>query len=260
MTRLARWLALIAAPLLLTSCLLVPAKFTSTLDVRADRSFTFTYVGEVQLMKSKEPAEGSATGFEEEPDSGEQSWREEGDGEARLINIATEPKGKAPAKDENFGDSADDATKLRQLAQALSAEYGFRSARYIGDRKLAIDYRITGKLDHAFVFPFNPDGEIIVPFIAIELRGKDRLRVKAPGFANDDSSQGAPGLGGMGGSGNPGSALDGTFTLTTSADIVSQNQEDGAEVLPDGTKKLVWTVNPSTRDAPMAVLRVNALP
>ena len=264
MAGLARWLALILAPLMLTSCLLVPAKFTSSLDIRADRTFTFTYVGEVQLMKSKEPSASEPSSLEEEPGSSEQSWQDDGGGEARMIKNADKPgaKGKAPAKDENFGDSSEEATKLRQLAQTLSGEYGFRSVRYIGDRKLAIDYRITGKLDHAFVFPFNPDGEIIVPFLAIELRGKDRLRVKAPGFANDESSQGSMGMGGMGGMGSGGqsSELDGSFTLTTSAEIVSQNQEDGAQTMPDGTKKLVWTVNPNTRDAPMAVLRVNALP
>ena len=265
MAGLARWLALILAPLMLTSCLLVPAKFTSSLDIRADRTFTFTYVGEVQLVKSKEPSASEPSGPEDEPGNSEQSWQDEdGDGEARMIKIAAKPKtkDKSPAKDETFGDSSEEATKLRQLAQTLSAEYGFRSVRYIGNRKLAIDYRITGKLDHAFVFPFNPDGEIIVPFLAIELRGKDRLRVKAPGFAKDESSQGSMGMGGMGGMGSGGqsSELDGTFTLTTSAEIVSQNQEEGAQTMPDGTKKLVWTVNPNTHDAPMAVLRVNALP
>jgi hypothetical protein len=274
MAYFARWLALIVAPLMLTSCLLVPAKFTSSLDIRADRTFTFTYVGEVQLLKSsKETPDDGSSGFEDTPNSSEQSWREEeGDGEPRMIKIADKPKakakakGKASARDDDFGDSPEEATKLKQLVQTLSGEYGFRSVRYIGSRKLAIDYRITGKLDHAFIFPFNPDGEIIVPFIAVELRGKDRLRVKAPGFANDESSAGSMGMGrmggmgGMGGGGSPGSELDGTFTLTTTAEVVSQNQEEGAQVAPDGGKKIVWTVNPNTRDAPMAVLRVNALP
>jgi hypothetical protein len=64
----------------------------------------------------------------------------------------------------------------------------------------------------------------------------------------------------MTGENGPGSALDGVFTLTTNAEIVSQNQENGGQSLPDGSKKVVWTVNPNTRDAPMAVLKVSALP
>lgn len=267
MANLTRWLALLLAPLMLTSCLLVPAKFTSTLDIRADRSFTFTYLGEVQLMKSSKPDDPTSEETGEEGSS-EQSWRDDGsDAEARMIKIATKPKakGKTAKPDDNFGDSEEDATKLRQLAQTLSGEYGFRSVRYIGHRKLAIDYRISGKLDHAFVFPFNPDGEVMFPFLAIELRGKDRVRVKAPGFANDQSSSGSMGGGmggmpGMSGDTGPGSLLDGSFTLTTTAEVVSQNQEEGALSQPDGSKKIVWKVNPGTKDAPMAVLRVSALP
>jgi len=255
MARLARWFALLVAPLLLTSCLLVPAKFTSSLDIRADRSFTFTYVGEVQLLKS---SKANPLSEDIAPDD-EENWDEESDGEATLWKIA-EKKGGEPKTNGEFDDSADDATQLRRLAQTLSSEYGFRSVRYVGNRKLAIDYRISGTLDHAFVFPFNPDGEVIIPFIAIELRGKDRLRVKAPGFANDASASSMGGMSGLSGEDGPGSALDGVFTLTTNAEIVSQNQEDGGQDQPEGGKKIVWTVNPTTRDAPMAVLRVKALP
>jgi hypothetical protein len=263
MARLTRWLGLLLAPWLLASCLLTPAKFTSTLDIRADRSFTFTYVGEVLLPKTEKPTSG------DEPSEGlEDEGETESTDEARYLQIVAEPKSglksKAPKADETFGDTSEDATQLEQLARALSSEYGYRSVRYIGNRKLAIDYRISGKLDHGFIFPFHPDAQVIIPFLAIELRGRDRLRIKAPGFANDDSASsamgGMSGMGGMGSSNERASELDGTFTLTTNAEIVSQNQEEGAQSLPDGTKKLVWTVNPNTRDAPMAVVRVNALP
>ncbi len=271
MARLAQWFVLLVAPLLLTSCLLVPTKFVSTLDIRADRSFTFTYVGEVQLMKSKSDPTAAEEPSADEGAGSDQSW-EQSDGEPRMLQIAAraKPKAKGKAKgkaDESFGDTEEDATKLHQLVTTLRSEYGFRSVRYIGNRKLAIDYRISGKLDHAFIFPFNPDGEIMFPFLAIELRGKDRLRVKAPGFANDESASSSMGgmggmgaMGGMSGGEGPGSLLDGSFTLTTTAEVVSQNQEEGAQAQPDGSKKIVWTVNPNTRDAPMAVLQVSALP
>ncbi|MBN9918207.1 hypothetical protein JND32_15015, partial [Listeria monocytogenes] len=45
-----------------------------------------------------------------------------------------------------------------------------------------------------------------------------------------------------------------TFTLDTDAEIVSQNQEDGA--VTTGTRKTVtWKATPTTKDAPTAVLR-----
>lgn len=59
----------------------------------------------------------------------------------------------------------------------------------------------------------------------------------------------------MGGGQDAAKALDGRFTLTTDADIVSQNQEDGAQTAPQG-KRIVWTITPQTSEAPMAVLRL----
>jgi hypothetical protein len=52
--------------------------------------------------------------------------------------------------------------------------------------------------------------------------------------------------------------MDGTFTLTTDAEIVSQNQEDGART-SGTTKTIVWRVTNRSKDAPMAVLRVAGL-
>ena len=237
---MSRWLLVLTAPLLLTSCLLVPTRFEATLDIQPDRSFTFAYVGEVQLMKSSPPDMPEAPFDEGEADNGAD--------QARMFRIS----------DETI--SADSEAELQRLAEALSKEYGYRSARYIGDRKLAIDYRISGRLDHGFVFPFNPDGEIVMPFLAIELRGKDRVRVKAPGFAADSDASAGPMGGMMTGSESPGALLDGTFTLTTGAEIVSQNQEDGAETMTDGRRQIVWKITPATKDAPMAVLKVAPLP
>jgi len=50
---------------------------------------------------------------------------------------------------------------------------------------------------------------------------------------------------------------EGSFTLTTNAEIVSQNQEDGATSTPQG-KQIVWKITPYTRIAPMAVLKMAA--
>ena len=56
-----------------------------------------------------------------------------------------------------------------------------------------------------------------------------------------------------------GDKLDGTFTLTTDAEVVSQNNEGGATAGPNG-KTITWKASPLTKDAPMAVLRVAPLP
>jgi len=51
-------------------------------------------------------------------------------------------------------------------------------------------------------------------------------------------------------------ALDGTFTLTTDAEIGMHNEEGGAQPGPGGMKTLTWRVTPLTRDAPTASLRL----
>ena len=57
-----RLIAALAVPLLLTGCLLSPGKFSSSLDLRRDGSFTFTYVGEIVVTDmSSPPAEFAAT-------------------------------------------------------------------------------------------------------------------------------------------------------------------------------------------------------
>lgn len=255
------WLRAIGAlgfMLLLPGCLVTPGKFESSLGIRADRSFTFAYKGEIiasDMGKGLGGFEGNET--DNEPlgnavPEGKPSaltnallWEEKS---------AATPPGK---KEERFDDKSakaadpDEDTRLNAIAAALLKEKGFRAARYMGNRIFEIDYAIDGTLTHAFLFPFNIDAQIVLPFVAVEMRGSDRVRVKAPGFANESDKNQTM----MGGSGDEAAkALKGTFTLTTDAEIVSQNQEEGPTDSPRG-KQLRWTISPLTREAPMAVLR-----
>ncbi len=229
-------LALIA-PLLLTSCFYEPGKFDSTLTVLADRSFVFTYTGEV-IAKDPSQSMGSTTPSEGEATEGESS----------------EPK---PDPAEAAKKKAEKDAEYRAVAEALAKEHGFTRAEYVGDGVFMVDYRITGKLGHSFIFPLNIDAKMIIPFVAIELRGADRLRVMAPGFAESSESQQGGGM--LPSQGQSGSRLDGHFTLVTDAEIVSQNNEEGASEV-GGRKTIKWRATPLTKDAPMAVLRVAALP
>jgi hypothetical protein len=213
-----RLAALLAASLLLAGCLLTPGKFTSKLTINADRSFTYAYAGEI-YASDPEPA-------------------------------ATDPSGKEVPDDANK--ASEKETKNRAIADALSKEAGYRSVRYLGDGKFLIDYEISGRLDHNFIYPFNLDAETIVPFVAVELRANGTMRVKAPGFANENKDQAGP-MSGMADSGSD--KLDGTFVLDTDAEIVSTNNEEGPQAA-SSRKVLSWTVTPLTRDAPTAVLRL----
>ncbi len=252
MGRYWRTAGVLAMALLVQACLVTPGKFVSALDIRADRSFTFSYTGEIIASDmGKDMGDGiSAPADDAAPEGKDSAYYS-------AILFQGDKPAKTPAPDERFDDSGDDNddAKMQAIATALTKEKGFRSVRYLGNHRFEIDYAIAGTLDHAFLFPFNIDAQIVLPFVAVELRGDDRVRMKAPGYANSsDKSQGP-----MMGSGGPGEeaaqALNGTFTLTTDAEIVSQNQEDGAIDTPRG-KQISWTITPLTSEAPAATLRL----
>lgn len=228
---------------MLGACLVTPGKFESTLDIRADRQFSFTYKGEI--ISSDMKGLGS---------SGEDLI---GDDAPEKKDSALHKTAMQTGSSGSFDNrsAAGDEAQMQAIAAALSKEKGFRSARYMGNHRFEIDYAISGRLTHNFLFPFNSDAEIVLPFVAVELRGDDRVRVKAPGYSNGFDKSREP-MGQSGPGEDASKALDGHFTLTTDAEIVSQNQEEGAQSVAGG-KKIVWRITPLTSEAPMATLRVS---
>jgi hypothetical protein len=226
----------VAAPMALSGCLLTPGKFTSDLAINADRSFSFTYVGEVIAVDPTSDMKGLS-------DSAPAADSSEADRRAA-----------AEKKAETAKASAELETKRRAMADALAKEAGYRSVRYQGNGKYLIDYAISGRLDHSFLFPFNSDAEVAIPFLALELRKDGAVRVKAPAFGKSGGKPAGMDMGMGMGMPDPTNLAEGVFTVITDAEIVMHNNEDG--VKPVGARKsLVWKVTPLSKDAPIAVLR-----
>lgn len=203
MLRIARFALAIAAPLMLLGCVLVPGKFVSSFDLRADRSFTFTYVGEVVANQMDGKPPHTAPGGEETPE---------------LI------------------------AQMEAIAGALSQEEGYRSVEYVGDQTFKVDYAISGRLTHNFTYPFNPEAQAILPFIAAELRRDGTVQISAPAFGNsrDRAAKGTDAKP------NP---TDGHFTVTTDAGIVSHNGEASGQTLR-------WRITPDTNTPPKAAIKL----
>lgn len=239
----ARALIALAAAMLLSGCLVTPGKFASTLSINADRSFAFAYKGEVVSIDPGEGLKGLGAGDGEDDsgDAGKTSLLDTGSGSRSAFKTAS---GTTVDKE-----AAEKERKYRAFAETLSREAGYRSVDYVGDGKFMIDYAITGRLDHNFVYPYNMDAEILFPFLAIEVRKNGTVRVKAPAFGNESSAMDRPGRG------EAAAHLDGVFTLDTDAEIVSQNSEEGA-TSTGGRKVVTWRASASSADAPMAVLRM----
>jgi hypothetical protein len=253
------WYAPLAAaillPLMLASCLFMPGKFDSTLTIHKDRSFTFTYKGEVMALDLDDAGKGL----------GDMSGGDAVEENATVVEESATDNATDVTSDETPEQKAADAAakkaekdaQYREVAAQLAKEAGYRTIEYRGDGVFYVDYAISGVLGHNFVYPYNLDTMMVFPWVSVELRGKDAVRVKATGFAKQD-------LSGMGVPSAPGGAkqtskVNGTFTLTTDAGVVSQNNEDGAETVGSNTV-ITWHVTPTTPDAPMAVLRVKPLP
>lgn len=254
MLKMLRSLALaVLAPLVLASCLFVPGKFDSALTIHRDRSFTFTYKGEVAALDVK----GLTGKLMQMGMEGAKAKKGAKSADPDLSGLDLTPEDKAK-RDETF----------RKLAGELAKEAGYKSVEYRGDGIFYVDFALSGVLDHSFVYPYNLDNEVVFPWLAIELRGKDSLRVKAPGFARPKGDPtGAGGMSSlasgmasvpMGGIGEIYGRMSGTFTLTTDAELLSQNNEEGAETI-GSEKKIVWKIDTNTSDAPMASLRVAPL-
>jgi hypothetical protein len=237
--KMMRFLAAILAPLLLLGCILSPGKFVSTMTINTDRTFSFTYKGEVYASNPSEALKGvgDKPAVDPEPEAKPATYH----------TIADNPKAGAEPEP-----AEDDESKNREIAVALSKEYGYRSVDYVGKGKFLIDYAITGTLSHNFQYPFNSDAGVMVPFIAVELRQGGTVRIKAPGYTNAETGSNPMGGGTMS---KAAKLLDGTFTLDTDAEIVSQNNEDGAKTV--GKRRVItWRATPLTKDAPTAVLRL----
>lgn len=222
-----------ALPLMLTSCLLVPGKFTSALTIHADRTFTFTYVGQVI---ASDPSEGMTSDEKLKPDATPEE-------RAEFASKAKEKAQKARERE----------SKNREIAAALAKEAGYRSVVYKGNGLFEVNYAVTGLLTTNFTYPFNSDAEVMIPFVALEVRKDGTVRMRAPAFGKAGNPAG--GSAAMPMMNDPSSKAEGTFTLTTDAEIVMQNQEEGPKQA-GSDKVITWTVGELKKDAPTAVLRM----
>jgi hypothetical protein len=234
-----------AAALLLSSCILSPGKCVSTLHIGKDRSFTFTYVGEVILLDpSSAMQQGMQDGLASTTDSPDGD--SDADPEDVLANVVENPAPAAPAAP--AAETAQQIAEGKAIAEALSKEVGYRSAEYLGRNKFRVDYAMSGRLDRSFVYPINLDAKSVIPWIAVEVRTDRTARVKAIAFGEEEEPVGSAAK-----PDSPEKERSGTFTFTTDAELVMQNNEDG--MAPGPGRKVVWKVTPTSKTVPTAVVR-----
>ena len=279
MRRILVYIAALMAPLLLAGCLLTPGKFTSGLDIDADGSFTFTYEGEVFMLgmsglmnmaaatdeefaaedcfdDSYEVRECTAEEIQEQKDQ----W--EADAERRAQDKAGEAE---MMKAMLGGLDPTDPEAVDEFVARLAKQKGWKSVVHRGDGVFDVAYEISGKMDRNFQFPVLERTQGLQPFVVVVVRNDNTVRVDAPGFASQEQSgmTGLMGMAAMGEAPKPDAANmpnvpmpDGVFTVTTDAEILTNNTEEGP-TMSGGKRVLSWKITPRTDKAPETLLQLD---
>ena len=275
----------VAAILALAGCILQPGKFDSTLDLRKDGTFTYSYKGQIYLLalsklaQMASEAEASDAEFTAEPcwteDFEERECTEEeiaqqrAEWEEQQARNAAEGERNVKMMSGLLGgiDPADPEA-ANELAERLSRQQGWNAVSYSGDGVFEVDFAITSRMTHDFAFPTFERSAMLNQFVVANLRKDGAVRIDAPGFAVDGGENPMQGMvGGMTGllaaagaqngeESVAGPQIDGTFRIVTDGQILANNTDDGPRASPRG-QVLEWRINQRTRVAPMALVRLS---
>jgi hypothetical protein len=269
---------LAALSVLLAGCLLTPGKFSSELSVRRDGTFAYSYRGDIVLLGLTQLADKTtdATLGEFTPSAchDEKTFAERKCTDADLAQQKSEwDAGKEAAKKKRQDDAEmmktmlggidpSDPRAAEEFAARLRRQVGWRSVVSKGKGVFEVDFAITGRIDHDFLFPTIERMPVITPFVTIVRRTDGTVRIDAPAFTQNAGGSN-PMLGMMSGmseaqaerekSGVP--ALDGTFALVTDGDVLANNTDEGAVAVPGG-KRLAWKVDVRTTAPPSALIKL----
>lgn len=268
--------------LLLTGCFLSPGKFESSLDLRKDGRFTFSYQGEIYMLGMTRLAEmgASAAGDEfvetgcydeetyaERPCTDAEIEQQRADWEVRQVAEKEEDERNMKMFGATFGglDPSDPKT-AEDLAKRLSRQKGWNKVTYKGDGLYDVDFSISSTMTHDFAFPTIEGFMMSNGFVNAAVRAENSVRIDAPAFSMQASSTGAPSgnmlqLAALVGEEKSGKSapvipeLGGTFTITTDGAILANNTDEGPVAIPGG-QRLSWTVTARSTAAPMALIRL----
>ncbi|MEO6582438.1 MAG: hypothetical protein ABIN68_06495 [Sphingomicrobium sp.] len=286
------WKMLVAAAVLsLSGCLWTPGKCASQLALHKGGAFVLDYRGEIVLQMPDDkdqpsppwnagmahcykdgrvlgteiaeviPQVGSAAGSKPDPAARPCTPAELVSLKKSYNQQIADQAGKRSEKAEQmakiFGLPGADDESNRRFAANLLKYKGWRSATYRGKGVFDVDYHFEGRADQDFAFPMIPDSDLLVPFIAIRRRNDGAVLVTAPALTGGSGPFGARAMAaGMPDSNDgPKSRAEGRFTVTTDAEILTNNSEYGATAAPSG-KQVHWDVGPGSKKIPEMLVRL----
>lgn len=272
-TRMVKVAVMAGACLALAACLIVPGRFASTLDLRRDGRFSFAYTGELRVlalskmagMTAPKPFEAQCSdedGKERKCTAAEAAEQKKTWDEEQVAALEKQKKDAEQMKALLGGIDPSSPQAAEELAARLRRQAGWKSVIYKGDGLFAVDYALSGRLDHDFAFPTIERFPMVTPFVQLTRRNDGTVRVDTPGFAagaggaNPLTAMMSGALGG-GDKESPAtrSDMDGTFAVTTDGQILANNTDEGPRPEPSG-QRLSWAVNARSPAAPTALVKL----
>ncbi len=284
-----RWRAGLAAALAagaalaLAACMVSPGKFQSTLDLRRDGTFTFTYEGQIYLLALSRLAdmaneEAASEDFVESTCWDDESYEErpcteeeiaqqretwEQDREARRASAVREAE---QMRQMLGGIDPADPKAAEELAERLRRQEGWKRVEYRGDGLFEVEFSLASRMGHVFSFPTFERFPMMNSFVVANLRQGRTVRIEATGFAPQAGGNPFQAMmGGMtglesttqGGESDlpPIPEMDGTFRIVTDGQILANNTDEGPQAGPTG-QVLEWKVSRRTQSAPMALIQL----
>lgn len=272
----AKMTAALLLPLLLAACFFIPGKFTSSMTVEKNGKFSFAYKGEIIAFPSDKATGEKPTEATFEPSCS----TDEGDSrDCSAAEIATQRKewdedsatraARKKSKEKEEGEAAmamlgfnpNDPKSIDAFIAKLRQQKGWRSVVHKGDGVFEVDYAISGTLDRDFVFPLIPDVALSPPFVVARVRNDNNVMIEAPGFGNKGEKTSSSAISAMaagGGSSKPDFAIDGSFTVTTNAEILTNNTDAGpqADASRAGWRTMNWPVTLQSKKVPETLVRI----
>lgn len=222
-----RVVAVAAAAMALTGCLLSPGTFTADMTVQRSGGFSFAYKGEIYLLGLSQLAEmgasldkgeaeftpGPCYGEPAEIDAAvlkasfvqeEDAWAAEAvERECTATEIEEQ---RTQWDDQRAAKQAEDARNI-ELVKALMGgidpsspeaidefitriqkQKGWRSVVHKGNGLFEVDYAISGRIDQDFTFPVIEKTQGLTPFVVAVARANGAVRIDAPAFASAGKS------------------------------------------------------------------------
>jgi len=230
-----KWALALVAPLLLAGCLLIPGKFESQLRLMNDGTYSFTYNGQMQLAEGDDkPMDSPSETTDDESvasEDDESATSENEDDDQKNAAMRSVFGGAVPGDDEG----------LKKFAAQLAKYDGWNKVEYMGDNLFEVEYAVSGTFDQMFAFPTIPGSTMQFPFVQIIRRSGGELEVLTPAMGGPGGLAGAMGPMPMGGKSKM-QPIDGTFTIVTDGDVLSNNTEDGLAI-SGSTKNMHWKVD-----------------